>query len=92
MRNMKKTFRIGVLATVFAAGYLSGSVTQRGADAQGLKEMGEGAMKGAAKSQGVADDSAAKLGRTIGDMQDQVDGLNKNLRVLKDIQSALVAR
>ena len=59
MRNMKKTFRIGVLATVFAAGYLSGSVTQRGADAQGLKEMGEGAMKGAAKSQGVADDSAA---------------------------------
>ena len=88
MRNMKKTFRIGVLATVFAAGYLSGSVTRRDADAQ-LGAMGEGALKGAVRSQGGADDSAAKLGRTIGDMQDQVDGLNKNLRVLKDIQSAL---
>ena len=88
VRNVKKTFQIVVLATVFAAGYLSGSVTQRDADAQ-LKEMGEGALKGAAKTQAGADDSAAKLGRTISDMEVQVDGLNRNLRVLKDIQSAL---
>ncbi|MEO6025905.1 MAG: hypothetical protein ABIR79_03445 [Candidatus Binatia bacterium] len=88
MRKMKKTLQIVVLATVFAAGYLSGSVTQRDADAQ-LKEMGEGALKGAAKTQAGADDSAVKLGRTIDNMQDQVDGLTKNLRVLKDIQSAL---
>ena len=88
MRNVKKTLQIGVLATVFAAGYLSGSVTQRDANAQ-IKELGEGALKGAAKSQGPADDSPAKLGKTISDMQEQVDGLNKNLRVLKDIQSAI---
>jgi hypothetical protein len=88
VRNAKKMFQIVFLATVFGAGYLSGSVTQRDADAQ-LKELGEGALKGAAKSQGPADDSPAKLGKTISDMQDQVDGLNKNLRVLKDIQTAI---
>ena len=88
MRKMKKTLQIVVLSTVFAAGYLSGSVTGRNADAQ-LKEMGEGALKGATKSQAGADDSAVKLGRTVDDMQEQVDALNKNLRVLKDIQSAM---
>jgi hypothetical protein len=88
VRKVKKTLQVGIVAAVFAAGYLSGSVTQRNADAQ-MREMGEGALKGAVKSQGGADDSAVKLGRTIDNMQDQVDGLTKNLRVLKDIQSAL---
>ena len=88
MRNVKKVIQIGVLATVFAAGYLSGSVTQRDADAQ-LREMGEGALKGAAKSQAPADDSVPKLGKTIEAMQEDVDSLTKNLRVLRDVHSAL---
>ncbi len=62
MRKLTKMFQIGVLATVFAAGYLSGSVTQWNAHAQ-MRELGEGALKGAVKSQGGADDSAVKLGR-----------------------------
>jgi hypothetical protein len=88
VRKTKKMLQVGILATVFAAGYLSGSVMQRDADAQ-IKELGEGALQGAARSQAGTGESATKLGSTIADMEDQVEGLEKNLRVLKDIQAAL---
>jgi hypothetical protein len=88
MRNVKRMLQVGTLVTVFAVGYLCGSATQRNANAD-MKDLGGAALKEAAGSQGGSLGSAAKLGTTIVDMQAQVDGLNKNLTVLKSIQSAL---
>ena len=88
MRNARRMLQVGMLVTVFAVGYLCGSATQRNANAD-MKDLGGAAHKGAAEAQGGAIGSAAKLGTTITDMQAQVDGLSKNLTVLKSIQSAL---
>ncbi len=76
-----------VLAGVFGAGILVGSLTQRPAEAQ-LGELGGKAME-AAGQQGGALGSAAKLGTSISDMQEHVSGLQKNLETLKQIQAAL---
>ena len=80
---MKKGIRVGVLAAVFAAGYLCGSVSHRSAQAQ----MGD-VMKKAAESGGPLG-TAAKLGTAISDMQEEVNGLQKNLSTLRDIKTAL---
>jgi hypothetical protein len=79
--------RVVVLGAVFAAGYLSGSVTQRPANAQ-MEELGGAVMKQTGESGGTLG-SVAKLGTTITDMQEQVDGLQKNLALLKEIKGAL---
>jgi hypothetical protein len=85
--RLGRTVRIGIVAAVFGAGFLCGSVTQRSADAQ-LKELGEAAMKQAGESGGALG-SAAQLGTAIVDMQQNVDGLQKNIDVLKKIKSSL---
>lgn len=87
-RTMTRALQIATLSTMFGVGYLCGSVTQRNADAD-MKDLGGAVVKEAAGSQGGALGSAAKLGTTITDMQSQIDGLNKNLGVLKEIQGAL---
>jgi hypothetical protein len=72
-----------LLVGVFALGYFCGSVNQRPADAQigGLLEQ---AGKG-----GGALGSVAQLGSSIVEMQDHVNGLQKNLETLRKVQSAL---
>jgi hypothetical protein len=87
MRTRGQIVRIGIVAAVFGAGFLCGSVTQRSADAQ-LKELGEAAMKQAGESGGALG-SAVQLGTAIVDMQQHVDGLQKNIDVLKKIKSSL---
>ena len=82
-----RIIRVGVVGMVFAAGFLCGSVTQRRADAQ-LGELGKAAMEKAGESGGVLG-SATKLGEAIVDMQKNVDGLQKNIDVLKKIKSSL---
>lgn len=72
---------------VFGAGYLCGSVSGRQADAQ-VKELGGALMKEAGESGGALG-SAAKLGTSIADMQEHVNGLQKNLETLKSIKAAL---
>jgi hypothetical protein len=84
---MGQVTRVFVLGTVFAAGYLSGSVAERRADAQ-MKELGGAVMKQAGEAGGTLG-SAARLGTAITDMQQQVDGLQKNLSLLKEIKTAL---
>jgi hypothetical protein len=79
--------RVGLVGMVFAAGFLSGSVTQRRADAQ-LGDLGKAAMEKAGESGGVLG-SATKLGEAIVDMQKNVDGLQKNIDVLKKVKSSL---
>ena len=82
-----RAVRVGVLAGVFGVGFLCGSVSQRSADAQ-LKELGEAAVKRAGESGGAVG-SVVQLGTAIVEMQQNVDGLQKNIDVLKKVKSAL---
>ena len=86
-RFKERMIRTGIVAIVFALGFLSGSVTQRRAEAQ-LGELGKQAMEKAGASGGPLG-SAMQLGQAIGDMQQHVDGLQKNIEVLKKIKSSL---
>ncbi|HLO01106.1 MAG TPA: hypothetical protein VK208_21800 [Pyrinomonadaceae bacterium] len=73
----------GILIGVFALGYFCGSVNQRPADAQ----IG-GLLEQAGKSGGTLG-SVTQLGSSIVEMQDHVNGLQKNLETLRKVQSAL---
>ena len=86
-RRMNSAVTIGATLAVFGAGYVCGSVTQRPASA-GMNDVGGAVMKQAGESGGALG-SAAKLGTSISDMQEQVNGLQKNLEILKQIKSAI---
>jgi len=83
----QRALRIGIVGIIFSVGFLCGSVTQRRADAQ-LGELGKEAMEKAGASGGPLG-SAVKLGEAIVDMQQHVDGLQKNIDVLKKVKSSL---
>ena len=82
-----RIIRVGLVGMIFAVGFLCGSVTQRRADAQ-LGDLGKAAMEKAGESGGALG-SATKLGEAIVDMQKNVDGLQKNIDVLKKVKSSL---
>jgi hypothetical protein len=82
-----RAIRVGIVGAVFAVGFLCGSVTQRRAEAQ-LGGLEKQAMEKAAQSGGALG-SAAKLGQAITEMQQEVDGLQKNLGVLKSVKTSL---
>ncbi|HVP29743.1 MAG TPA: hypothetical protein VMW35_11345 [Myxococcota bacterium] len=86
-RGVRHGLRGAFVAAVFATGYLVGTTTHPTAEAQ-MGEMGSEMMKKAAESGGPLG-QAAKLGTAITEMQKNVDELNKNLGVLKEIQGAL---
>ena len=79
--------RVGLVGTIFLFGFLCGSTTQRRADAQ-MGELGKEAMEKAGASGGALG-SAAQLGTAIIDMQQHVDGLQKNIDLLKKVKSSL---
>jgi hypothetical protein len=89
--TLKRGMQVAAILTIFGAGYLCGTVTERRAIAD-MTDLG-GAVGGAAMKEaaggGGALGQAAKLGTAISDMQSQVDGLQKNLETLKTIKSAL---
>ena len=89
MRGTKlgRSLQVGLVLGTFAVGFLCGSVTQRQADAQ-LGELGKGAMEKAGESGGALG-SAAQLGSSIVEMQQHVDGLQKNIEVLKKVKASL---
>jgi len=66
-----------------AAGYLCGSLGQRSAEAQ----LGDVMKK--AGAQGGAFGSVGQLGSSIVEMQQHVDGLNKDLETLRKVKTAL---
>lgn len=78
---------ISMLLGVFVLGFLVGTVNQRYADAQKIPGMGD-VMDKAGKSGGTLG-SVTQLGSSIVEMQDHVNGLQKNLETLKKVQSAL---
>ena len=82
-----RIIRVGLVGVVFATGFLCGSVNQHRADAQ-LGDLGKAAMEKAGESGGVLG-SATTLGEAIVDMQKNVDGLQKNIDVLKKVKSSL---
>jgi hypothetical protein len=86
-KTMLYGVRIGLVTVVFAAGFLSGSLTQHNADA-GLEDLGGDMMKKAADSGGPLG-SAAQLGTTITDMEKHISGLQKNLETIKKVKSML---
>jgi hypothetical protein len=74
---LRRTLLVGTGLTLFVAGFLCGSVSQRSADAQ-LPGIGQGALG-----------SVTELGSSIVEMQQHVNGLQKNLDTLKKIQGVL---
>src|SRR5262245_38835185 len=89
-RTISRGMWAGLLAGMFAAGFICGTVTERRADAQ-IKELGGSLLKDAAGSGGILG-QAAQLGTSIVEMQDHVNGLQKNLETLRKVQSALTAK
>jgi hypothetical protein len=78
---------ISVMLGVFGLGFLVGTVNQRYADAQKIPGVGE-VLDKAGKSGGPLG-SVTQLGSSIVEMQNHVNGLQKNLETLKTVQSAL---
>jgi hypothetical protein len=81
---LTRMLMVGMMLAVFALGYVSGSTTQRRADAQGIGGLLDQAGKAAAMS-----GTASQLGSSVAEIQGHVDGLQKNLATLKQIQSVL---
>ena len=86
-KTMLYTVRVGLVTGIFAAGFLCGSLTGQSADAQ-MGDLGGELMKRAAGSGGIVG-KAAQLGTTITEMEKQVNGLQKNLDILKKIKTSL---
>jgi hypothetical protein len=86
-RGRRRSVLVGLLVGMFVVGFLCGSVSQRTADAQ-LQDIGKGAL-GKAKESGGALGTVTELGSSIVEMQEHVNGLQKNLDTLKKVQSTL---
>lgn len=80
--------QVMVLVAMFGGGFVCGSVMQQRADAQ-LGELGEAAKEKAGGESGGLLGSAVQLGTSITEMQQHVDGLQKNIEVLKKVKAAL---
>ena len=74
---LRRSLLVGMGLGLFVVGFLCGSVSQRSADAQ-LPGIGQGALG-----------SVTELGSSIVEMQQHVNGLQKNLDTLKKIQGVL---
>lgn len=79
--------RVGMVAGIFAAGYICGSLTEHSANAQ-MGDIGSELMQKAAGSGGILG-TAAQLGTTITDMEKNISGLQNNLETLKKVKTVL---
>ena len=86
-RIFARALMVSMILGVFALGFLLGTVNQRYADAQKIPGVGD-VLEKAGKSGGALG-SVAQLGSSISEMQNHVNGLQKNLETLKTVQSAL---
>jgi len=85
-KQIARLVMAGVLIAVFALGYVCGSVGLRSAGAQ-LPQL-PGGLGGQMGSLGAV----GQLGSSIVEMEQHVSGLQKNLDVLKKVQSALTGK
>ena len=74
---MRRWVFVSLLGGMFVLGFVSGSVRQRSAQAQ-VSVPGVGGALG----------SVTELGSSIVEMQQHVDGLQKNLATLKKVEAA----
>jgi hypothetical protein len=84
MKTSRILSRVVLTLVIFAAfslGYVCGTIGQRRADAQGLGNVLGGSLG-----------SITELGSSIVEMEKHVSGLQKNLDVLKKVQSALTGK
>ena len=82
-KRIGRGLRMLAVAGIFGAGYLCGALGARSVEAQ----LGDVMKK--AGEQGGALGSAAQLGSSIVEMQQHVDGLNKDLETLRKVKAAL---
>ena len=87
MSGKRTMVRAGGIAAVFAAGWFAGAMSQ---PAPAEAQVGE-LMKQAGQATGGEGmlGTAMKLGTSITEMQQNVDGLQKNIEVLKQVKTAL---
>ena len=81
--NFSKGLVTAIMVAVFGLGYVCGSATQREAEAQ----MG-GLLEKAGKMGGPVG-SVAQFGSSLVEMQDHINGLQKNLDTFKKVQASL---
>jgi hypothetical protein len=81
--NFSRGLMTALIAGVFGLGYVCGSMTQRQAEAQ----MG-GLLEKAGKMGGPVG-SVAQFGSSLVEMQDHINGLQKNLDTFKKVQESL---
>jgi hypothetical protein len=81
-KGIARAKRLGLVVTLFAAGFVCGTLTHRRAEAQ----LGD-VMKKAGESGALG--SVGEMGTAILDMQKNVDGLQKNLDTFKKVKAAL---
>ena len=86
-RMIRRMVLTAVILVAFASGYVCGSLGQRRADAQGLGNILEQAGKA-----GGSLGTIGQLGSSIVEMEQHVSGLQKNLDLLKKVQSALTGK
>jgi hypothetical protein len=85
--SIRRGVLVSLLGGMFVLGFVSGSVSQRSAQAQ-VPGVGKGILEQATGAGGALG-SVAELGSSIVEMQQHVNGLQKNLDTLKKVQSAL---
>ena len=85
--KVTRAMQVGLLAAVFAAGFVVGSINRQPVEAQ-LGDLGKAAMEKAGESGGALG-SATQLGSSIVDMQQHIDGLQKNMEILKKVKASL---
>jgi hypothetical protein len=85
--HIRRGARVGLVAAVFATGYLCGSLGGVAAEAQ-VGDLGKKAMEQAGESGGALG-GAAKLGNTITDLQKNVTDLQKNIDTLNEIKKLI---
>jgi hypothetical protein len=84
---MGRGLRVALMAGVFGAGYLWGAFGAPRAEAQVAEAMKKGEKK--ADPQNGASGLVGQLASSINDMQQRVDGMQKDLETLKSIKAAL---
>lgn len=84
--KLSRALMTAIIVGVFGLGYVCGSMTQRQAEAQ----MG-GMLEKAGKMGGPVG-SVAQFGSSIVEMQDHINGLQKNLETFKKVQASLTGK
>ena len=84
---LRRAAQLASFALVFSGGYVLGTLDAQPAEAQ-VQDLGKDLMNKASESGGALG-TAAQLGTTISDMQENVNELQQSLETLNKIKAAL---